>query len=313
MSSTRSFKSPGVFAEDASTTIPPTPIAGVAYRDAVDGTADVAEGWQYGTRVESQEWNQIMFLVTSMLGMMDKQGVLGWSSEVDYAVPALVFGSNGLPYIAMGASGPSTTVQDPVSSPIFWQQLALRGRVVLTSSQTWTVPLAMQLGYVRPFVKVVGGGGGGARNTGIANGAGGGGGGGVAEELVNLTGVASVDVTVGLGGAGASVAGNNGVAGGSSGFGAYCSATGGAGGSASGDGGAGGVGSGGDINYSIGSGGVSTRAAGDSEGQGGYGGGGGSPGGSVGTTVPVTRGNGGGGRIGSAAPAGAPGIVIIEW
>lgn len=313
MASTRSFKNPGIFAEDATTVIPSTPIAGVAYRDAVSGADDTPNGWRYGTRVASQDWNQVMFLLTSMMGMMDRQGVLGWSDQVDYAVPALVFGSDGLLYIALQPSGPATAAQDPVSAPTFWEQFALHGRQVFTSDGTFTVPMSMQLGYVRPFVKVVGGGGGGARNTGIANGAGGGGGGGVAEELVNLSGIASVSVTIGAGGAGATIAGNDGAAGGSSAFGAFCSATGGSGGSATGEGGAGGVGSGGDINYTIGHGGVSTRAAGDADGQGGYGGGGGSPGGSSGATVPVTRGNGGGGRIATAAPDGAAGLVVIEW
>ena len=99
MSSTRDFKSPGIFAEDATTVIPPTPIAGVAYRDAVTGTDDTPNGWRYGTRVASQDFNQVMYLLTSMLGMIDTQGILGWSDQVDYAVPAIVFGSNGLPYI----------------------------------------------------------------------------------------------------------------------------------------------------------------------------------------------------------------------
>lgn len=200
MSSTRDFKSPGIFAEDATTVIPPTPIAGVAYRDAVGGTADTPNGWRYGTRVESQDWNQIMFMITSMLGMIDKQGILGWSDLVDYEVPALVFGSNGLPYLAMQASGPSTAPQDPTAGLPYWSEFALHGMQVLTSSQTWTVPMAMQLGYVRPKVTVIGGGGGGGVN---ATAGGGGGGAGVGIGVLDLTGVASVSVTVGAGGASA--------------------------------------------------------------------------------------------------------------
>lgn len=128
MSSTRSFKAPGTFAADASTVIPPTPIAGVSYRDAVSGTDDVENGWRYGTRVESQDFNQIMFLATSMLGMLDTQGVLGWSSDVDYTGPAIAFGSDGQLYIKIGApSGPNNGgAKDPISNPTFWQSFTSR-------------------------------------------------------------------------------------------------------------------------------------------------------------------------------------------
>lgn len=169
MSSTRDFKSPGIFAEDATTVIPPTPIAGVAYRDAVSGTDDTPNGWRYGTRVASQDFNQIMFLLTSMLGMIDKQGVLGWSPDVDYDVPALVFASNGLPYLAMQASGPSTAAQDPTAGLPYWSEFAMHGMVAITATglTNWAVPMAMQLGYVRPKVTVTAGGGG---NQGTAGG-----------------------------------------------------------------------------------------------------------------------------------------------
>lgn len=123
MSSTRDFKSPGIFAEDATTAIPPTPISGVAYRDAVSGTDDVPNGWRFGTRVESQDWNQIMFLVTSMLEKMDKKGVLGWSDLVDYTEVGITFGSNGVLYQRTGlVSGPGTPAgaRDPISSPTYW-------------------------------------------------------------------------------------------------------------------------------------------------------------------------------------------------
>lgn len=128
MSSTRSFKSPGIFAADAATVIPPTPIAGVSYRDAVNGTNDVENGWRYGTRVESQDWNQIMYMVTSMLAMIDTQGVLGWSSDVDYTGPSLVFGGDGQLYIKIGAaSGPNNGgAKDPISNPDYWQSFVSR-------------------------------------------------------------------------------------------------------------------------------------------------------------------------------------------
>lgn len=320
MSSTRDFKSPGIFAENASTVIPPTPIAGVSYRDAVTGADDTPNGWRYGTKVESQDWNQVMFLLTSMLSTMDKQGVLGWTDLVDYAVPAVTFGSNGQLYFAIAASGPSTTPRDPISSPTFWEPLARNGRVVLSTSQTWNVPVAMQSGMIRPKVTVIGGGGGGGRVT--PGGGGGGGGGGIGSAIIDLTGVATVAVSIGQGGAGApsAVGSNVGTPGGVTTFGSYLSAGGGGQGGVP-SGGAPGIATLGDVMTSAGPGGSGGLSATSAYFTGSGGGAGGS-----GAAV-VTRqdgenavGPGGGGSGGGANTAvaarggnGANGIVIIEW
>ena len=114
------------------------------------------------------------------------------------------------------------------------------------SSGTWTKPAGIR--FVR--VQVVAGGGGG---SGYAEG---GGAGGYSEEIIDVTGVTSVSVTVGGGGSGvtyASAGGN----GGASSFGSYVSATGGHGANRQGShsGGVGGVGSGGNINIFGGGGG----------------------------------------------------------
>lgn len=122
MASTRDVISPGVFAEDASTTIPPTPIAGVSYRDPVAGPASVPDGWAYAERVNSAEFNQLMFQYSSLLSIIDKQGLLGWTDLVDYAVPAVVFGSDGIAYQSLLASGPSSAPRDPISNPTYWQE-----------------------------------------------------------------------------------------------------------------------------------------------------------------------------------------------
>lgn len=311
MSSTRDFNSPGIFAEDAATVIPPTPIAGVAYRDVTGGTVDTPNGWRYGTRVESQDWNQIMFLITSMIGMMDKQGVLGYSSSVDYGIPALAFGSNGLPYFCIQENGPSSSVHDPISSPLYWQQFGLRGMVVLTSSQTWDVPLAMSLGYIRPVITVIGGGGGGARST-SGIGPSGGGGGGISKAIVDLSGVSTVVATVGSGGSGGVADPSNGVNGGTSSFLAL-SATGGSGGVNISSSPLGGIGSGGEINTSLGSGQVALRNSTNTGFIGGAGGGGESAFGATGGATPSGFGQGGGGRSSTSGTSGAGGAIIIEW
>jgi len=179
---------------------------------------------------------------------------------------------------------------------------------VFTSSGTFTVPA----GITKVKVTVVGGGGGGAmgRDDGCCNfsaGSGGGGGGAAIEVISGLTGGSTVSVTVG--GGGAAVTYNyNGNAGGTSSFGAYCSATGGAGG-VKGEA-SGGIGSGGQLNVpgTLGTPGknyYTSCKGGNSL----FGAGGGNAGAGRG------YGGGGGGRAypGDYSGAGSAGVVIVEY
>lgn len=124
MSSTRSVKSPGPWAADASTTIPGSPLSGVPYRRTSVVTADAREGWPFDTLVDSAKFNELMYRYTTLMDIMDRQGVLGWSDQVDYAVPAIAFGSDGVLYRALLASGPTTTARDPISNPTYWQSMS---------------------------------------------------------------------------------------------------------------------------------------------------------------------------------------------
>jgi len=161
---------------------------------------------------------------------------------------------------------------------------------VFTSSGTFTVPT----GITKVKVTVVGGG------AGPGN-IGGGGGGGTAIEIISgLTPGNTVSVTVGSGGGGFNISG------GTSSFGAFCSATGGIATS-----GLGGIGSGGDLNIGGQSGSEYIEYVdGNSElkfsnGQGGssfMGGGGGSG-----------NGRAYGGGAGDSGDAGAAGVVVVEW
>lgn len=121
MASTRSTIAPPVFASAANTVIPPTPIAGVSYRDPVAGPASSPDGWPYAERVNSAEFNQLMFQMSTLLSIMDKKGVLGWSSDVDYTEASVVFGSDGALYSWRSASGPNNGgAKDPTTPSTGW-------------------------------------------------------------------------------------------------------------------------------------------------------------------------------------------------
>ncbi len=197
----------------------------------------------------------------------------------------------------------------------------------VAGTTAWAVPQVLQDGRRKASVTVIGAGGGAGRHK--NTGGGGGGGGGIAYKLVDLTGVPSVDITVGGGGAGASAGSVNddGEGGGTSSFGAYCSATGG-GGANNWLAGVGGAGIGGDINTSYGPGSNASYdresnqkplQPGNGGGPGGRGSGTGSP------TAPgsdaTLPGGGGGGGTGAgttgqnsgAGGNGAPGMVIVRF
>lgn len=198
------------------------------------------------------------------------------------------------------------------------------GLIVFSSPgvHTCAVPPVLRSGRRMARVKVVGAGGGGRSSDGHS---GGGGGGGVSEGLLSLAGIASVPVTVGLGGSG-DVGGGGKASGLSSSFGSYMSATGGTGGTSFGLGGPGGEGSGGQINSSLGAGGwgAMTASSGSNLARGGAGGGPGGMGGCTSNDSNVTKfgkpgswpGGGGGGGDGTATGGGGrggDGGVIIQW
>lgn len=243
-----------------------------------------------------------------------------WSSTINYTASDYVIGSNGLIYFALQASGPSTTARNPVSEPTYWQQYASHGIIKFDTAgvTNWTVPLAMQLGIIKPKVTVVGGGGSSSRAA--ASSGGGGGGGGAAIKVVDLSGVTSVTITVGAGGPSLTADGGGNI-GGTSSFGAYCSATGGEGGVLGTGGGGGGVGAGGDLNLAGSGGGATATSAGSTVFTAGAGGGsllgGGGRGRSTGSAAPgvagLNGGGGGGSVLAAAGGAGGAGVVIIEW
>ena len=130
----------GVFAKEASTTIPSSPVSGVSYRDTSMTKEDVEEGWPYKSVVDSASFNQALFQYATISSLIEKYGFLPWSNLTDYEAGSLCLGSNGTIYQAVQATGPSTTAYDPVndSTGTYWKDFVGNTYVTLSTAQTVT-------------------------------------------------------------------------------------------------------------------------------------------------------------------------------
>lgn len=259
-----------------------------------------------------------------------------WQSDIAYNLYAVVRSPvNGKLYRSLVASNTGNEPSVSASQWILEESLTQGGIIKITTVgvTSWSVPLAMQLGIIKPKVTVVAGGGGGGGASSATGAAGGGGGGGSSGfRYVDLTGVTSVSVTVGSGGAAGIGIATAPTAGGSSSFGAHISCSGGGAGvnsnggsTIAGNGGVTVTGAdvatlGGSGRYSLVSNGVFAAAGvgGDSQ----LGKGATAPnvtGTAIAQQVGIAGQNGAGGSGGSAynatanGGAGGSGLVIIEW
>lgn len=261
-----------------------------------------------------QEFNAMGFTLGQLHAYLHQMGVAEYNATQEYHIGSIA-NVAGVLYVSLVDTNVGNA---PASSPAQWSPQAGHGMIVLASTQSWSVPLAMRLGFIKPKVTVIAGGGAGSRLALSAGG--GGGGGGSSSEVIDLTGVASVSVTVGAGGVTAA-SGVSGGTGGASSFGAFLSASGGVGGNGSGEGGNGGLGSSGDINLTGNGGGSAAQGVTGSLFMSGHGGGsllgGGGRSFMRATAIAGISGVHGGGGSGSVldavAGSGGPGIVIIEW
>lgn len=209
----------------------------------------------------------------------------------------------------------------------------IQNRVVISATGVtqWSVPDVLKKGR-KCKVKVIGAGGSGGIGNAItaagqaAIAGGGGGAGGISESLLDLTGIDSVTVTVGVGGTPVTSLSTSGSSGGTSSFGSYLSATGGGGGGQP-TGGDSGIGIGGETNSGGGPGSPGGVMPADNIGVPSMcGGSGGGPGGNGAAQVSAAnkaadaKAPGGGGAglkpssgSGITSGRGGNGLVIIEW
>ncbi len=112
------------WAKTAETVIPATPVKGTTYRDETLDATDIDNAWPFDTIVDSSDFNQFLYIVSTLMRDVEKRGVIEWSDKIDYEVAdgALVTGSDGLVYQILQDSGPTSTVKDPTSEPLYWEE-----------------------------------------------------------------------------------------------------------------------------------------------------------------------------------------------
>lgn len=115
----------GVFAENAQTNIPQTPVQGVSYRDTNTSASEIKNGWPFKEIVDSAKFNQYNFELSTIMKLFEKYGFLPWSNLTDYEKGSVCLGSNGILYQANQNTGPSSTSFDPVNdmSQVYWSVL----------------------------------------------------------------------------------------------------------------------------------------------------------------------------------------------
>lgn len=113
-----------IWASAAHTTIPTTPIAGEPYRNTTFAVADAANGWRYYRVADSADFNQFVFLMSTVLNDVEKQGLLIWSNFTDYPIGGLARDpDDGNVYEALAISGPNSggTKQPSLYVGTYWK------------------------------------------------------------------------------------------------------------------------------------------------------------------------------------------------
>lgn len=123
-----------VFASDAKTVVPISPMVGIPYRNPNLTSDKVGQGWPFSTVVDSADFNELMFRVTGLMDFVEKTGGIIWSPLTDYPVGAFVRDEQLTFWEATRASGPNNGgSQSPYVGSQYWK-VAETGRVQDTDS-----------------------------------------------------------------------------------------------------------------------------------------------------------------------------------
>ena len=92
------------------------PAEGTTYANSELEAATIVDGWPYATVVRSENFNEVMRRLTSLLGLLETYGTLPWCATIQYPVGALAMGSDGMIY----RSTVSSLDKNPMTNPDYW-------------------------------------------------------------------------------------------------------------------------------------------------------------------------------------------------
>lgn len=122
-----------IFGANANTAIPASPNVGVPYRNTSLSKLLAASGWPFATVVDSADFNELMYRITTVLDAIEVQGILFWSAVTDYVSGSIVrrtVGTTEKFYEAIQASGPSSGARDPADLAnigTYWKEASIGG------------------------------------------------------------------------------------------------------------------------------------------------------------------------------------------
>ena len=122
-----------IFGSNANTTIPASPNVGTPYRNTVLNKTTAGSGWPFATVVDSADFNEIMYRITSVLDAIEVQGILFWTEVTDYVAGSIVRRTVGTAekfYEALQASGPASGPRDPADLAnigVYWKEASIGG------------------------------------------------------------------------------------------------------------------------------------------------------------------------------------------
>lgn len=132
----------GIWAEGAPN-LPSTPAEGVTYANSTLDVPTIQAGWPFATVVHSQNFNEIMRRVTTLLTQLETYGVLPWCATTSYPAGAIAMGADGVAYQSLVSTNLN---KDPVLFPTLWR--SLRTDPVPTGTVVFMAYASIPSGYL---------------------------------------------------------------------------------------------------------------------------------------------------------------------
>lgn len=123
---------PGIWAENAQTTIPTPPVAGVTYRDTTLNSTAIDKAWPFKTIVDSSDFNQHAFLQDTLIKEAEQYGVMRWNNTTTYKEGGYCLGQDKKLYQALR----DNQGKEPTANVDDWFDVLSIYQIIANLSQT---------------------------------------------------------------------------------------------------------------------------------------------------------------------------------